>query len=137
MIIRHLSVSQIITAAEFVGLSVNIRTLNAKGDRHQVKVNPGDEKDANGDRSYQRIILNLNGGERRVAAVCWHGFRDFFRACFEFNPDAVFRTSLDVWAGLLDFEARFAVSGQTNIGSQFRPLRIADACRCPDRGECS
>lgn len=128
---RFITAEQLEAAAALVGVAVVITTLNAKGDRHRVKVNP---LGAIGERKYQRISLNMDGSERRVFAVCWHGFRDFFRACYAVAPDAVFRTALDVWDGSADFEARFPASGHVNIGSQFQPLMTADACQCPDRG---
>jgi hypothetical protein len=69
-----------------------------------------------------------------VSAVCWHGFRDFFRAVFAQVPEAVFQTAVDTWRGSEDFEARFPASGHRNIGPQIAPVMMADACRCPDRG---
>jgi hypothetical protein len=85
-----------------------------------------------GDSRYQRIKRDGNGG--RVRAVCWHGFRDFFRAVFALCPDAVFRTGLATWRGSADFEARYPGTGYKNIGSQFCPMLYAEACRCKDAG---
>jgi hypothetical protein len=90
--------------------------------------------DSRGDAPYQRESVGYGNAGRRVHAVCWHGFRDFFRACFERFPDAVFRTSLDVWRGSADFEARFRDSGHRNVGPRIAPVSIVDACRCPDVG---
>ena len=134
MIAKGITKAALEFAAASIGVSVTVTPLNQKDSRHRVKVNPSDFKNENGDRNYQRISLNYNGTERRVFAVCWHGFRDYFRACFEQYPDAVFTTALDKWEGSADFEARFPASGQTNIGSMVNPLRIVDACRCPDCG---
>lgn len=140
-------------AAKEIGVSLDVTTLNAAGTRHRVKVNPlvpdacyrtatsrdgrtypvryADER---GDAPYQRESVGYGSAGRRIPAVCWHGFRDFFRAVYAMTPEAVFTTSVDTWRGVEDFEARFAVSGHRNIGPRIAPVPMADACRCPDRG---
>lgn len=134
---KNITAEQLQHAAECIGVRADIRTLNNAGTRHRVKINPGTTKDDNGDRKYQRISLNYpSGSERRVTAVCWHGFRDYFRECFKAAPDAVFRTAFDVWNGSDDYEARYRENGARNIGSQVMPLAACDACRCPDSGLC-
>jgi hypothetical protein len=105
---------------------VDVSSLNAKGTRHRVKVNLTHGPDR---ERYRAIRYGLNG-DRRVNAVCWHGFRDFFRECFSLEPDAVFRTALDTWNGSEDFETRYRQSGWKNIGSQLMPLNAANACDC-------
>lgn len=146
MIASNVSLHTLESAAASCGLEIKTTTLSGSGRRHRVKVNPGKlppealtpagnrRKGEVGDNRYQRVSLNMDGSERRVAAVCWHGFRDFFRACFAVEPDARFKTAMDTWGGSADFEARFAASGHRNIGSAFMPLRAADACRCEERG---
>lgn len=134
MIAKGITAEQLRAAAAEVGVQVEISPLNEKGDRHRVKVNSGDWKDPEtGDRKYQRRSPN---SDRRVAAVCWHGFRDFFRACFRQAPQAVFTTAMDKWEGSDDFEARYRQSGRRNIGSVMQPCRACDACSCPDAGVC-
>jgi hypothetical protein len=127
MIAKGISTEQLRTAAAAIDVSVEITTLNASGTRHRVKVNPGVER-----RRYGRIAA---ASGRRVHAVCWHGFRDFFRACFEHEPEAVFQTAFDTWRGSTDFEARYRESGHRNIGSQMMPMYACEACTCPDSGE--
>lgn len=135
-------------AVQYIGVTADITTLNAAGTRHRVKLNLNTSdsmyrpatpsrrartsrwSDERGDAKYQRESPE----GRRVHAVCWHGFRDFFRACFELEPNAIFRTSLDTWNGREDFETRFRESGYKNIGSQMNPRAFADACRCPEAG---
>jgi hypothetical protein len=90
--------------------------------------------DARGDAAYQRESVGYGSAGRRVNAVCWHGFRDFFRAVYQIEPGAIFRTAVDTWRGSEDFEKRFAGTGHRNIGPQIAPAMMADACRCPDRG---
>lgn len=127
---RFITADQLRTAATEIGVTVEIRTLNQKGDRHQVKVNPLGKL---GERNYQRTSAGMDD-TRRVWAVCWHGFRDFFRACYAQAPDAVFRTGLDTWKGSDDFEARFRQSGHTNVGSPMCPRSACEVCECPDSG---
>jgi hypothetical protein len=141
------------SAASKVGVSLDITSLNQKGTRHRVKVNslptegnyrtatakdgttyPVRFKDERGDAPYQRESVGYGLAGRRVSAVCWHGFRDLFRAVFAQVPEAVFATAVDTWRGSEDFEQRFPASGHRNIGPQIAPVMMADACRCPDRG---
>lgn len=131
---RFITREQLELAAADVGVTLDLTTLNNKGDRHRVKVNPSDEKDSDGNRPYQRISASPFGSNRRVAAVCWHGFRDFFRACYALAPDAVFRTAFDTWSGAADFEARYRESGHRNIGAPIAPISACEACVCPDSG---
>ena len=137
---------QLEQAATQVGVSIETDSKNQKGTRHRVKLYPSvpasamtkggrRRKGEAGDAPYQRTSASIMFYDnRRVHAVCWHGFRDFFRACFEQEPNAVFRTALDTWKGSEDFEARFAASGHKNIGSQVAPCFAAEACRCGEEG---
>jgi hypothetical protein len=76
----------------------------------------------------------MYGNDRRVHAVCWHGFRDFFRAVYRQEPNAKFVTAMDTWKNSEDFEERFRETGFKNIGSMMCPVAAAEACRCPDSG---
>lgn len=92
-------------------------------------------KDERGDSPYQRISAAVMFREgRRVHAVCWHGFRDFFRAVFKKEPEATFHTALATWKGSKHFEANYRESGHRNIGSQMAPVYAAEACRCGEEG---
>jgi hypothetical protein len=158
------------SAAAEIGVTLDVTTLNAKGTRHRVKVNPGSlppeayyrcgsckgtgkdvytsacaqcrgtgrswrkRKGEAGDNRYQRTSASYMRDDRRVFAVCWHGFRDFFRAVYRVTPDAIFRTAMDTWRGSADFEARFPESGHKNIGAPIAPIAAAEACRCPSSG---
>lgn len=153
MIAKGVSLSILEDAAQKVGVALDVTPLNSRGDRFRVKVNsaPTDANyrtatakdgrtypvryaDERGDAPYQRESASMFSGGRRVSAVCWHGFRDFFRAVYASTPGVVFVTGLDTWRGSEDFEKRFPESGHKNIGSQMAPVSIVDACRCPDRG---
>lgn len=140
---RFITREDIEAAAAEIGVRVEIDTLNAAGDRHKVKLFPLVPVEAytpsgrrrrgeNGDAPYQRVGV-MNDG-RRVNAVCWHGFRDFFRACYRRAPDAVFRTAVATWKGSQDFEERYRATGYANVGSMMFPIAHANVCRCPDSG---
>ena len=87
--------------------------------------------DDRGDAKYQREGIFR---QQRIHAVCWHGFRDFFRAVYRIEPAATFRTAMATWKGSEHFGANFAETGYRNIGSQMCPMSAAEACRCPETG---
>lgn len=116
-------------AADAVGVSLDISRLNPAGTRWRVKVNPGSDKE-----KYRRTSASYFRQGYRVNAVCWHGFRDFFREVFKTVPDAKFRTSVDHWKGSEDFESRYRDSAFKNIGPPIAPVYIKDACACKDSG---
>lgn len=146
MIATKVSADVLRRAAEKIGVEAEIETVNQKGTRHRVKLFPLVTEDhlctksgrriegEKGDAAYQRESTGYGTAGRRVNAVCWHGFRDYFRAVFAEAPEATFRTSLNTWRGSEDFEKRFLASGYKNIGPRIAPVSIVDACRCPDRG---
>jgi hypothetical protein len=118
---------QLQDAALKVGVRLDMNVLSATGLRHRVKVNRGADKDA-----YRRTSASYFNRGRRVNAVCWHGFRDFFRACFELAPNAVFKTSLDTWKGQADFEARYQASGFKVAGPPVAPVTVQEVCLCQE-----
>jgi|SRR5215510_9462764 len=137
--------SQLQLAAAAVGVRADVNTLSGTGRYHRVKLYPvvpqdcytkggNRRKGERGDAPYQRESVGYGTAGRRVHAVCWHGFRDYFRACFALAPNATFRTAVDTWKGSADFEARYQDSGYRNIGSAFSPASHAEACRCPESG---
>lgn len=74
-----------------------------------------------------------------MAAVCWHGHRDFFRHLFKVAPEARIYTALIRRANLPikfwskgNFEENFEQTGDVNIGSAYRPVCAADACFCEE-----
>jgi len=114
-------------AAAEVGVTLDMSPLSANGRRWRIKVNPGPGGKA---RKYQRHSASCFSPNRRVYAVCWHGFRDFFRAVYRVEPDAVFRSALDTWHGSADFEARFEASGSHVVGAPVYPVTWLDLCEC-------
>lgn len=135
MIASNVSEATLRQAANDCLLKLDISQLNQKGTRWRVKVFPGDLKDSKGNRRYQRTSASAFNPDRRVYAVCWHGFRDFFRACFKYEPEARFRTALAHWKGSEDFEARFEETATVTVGSRMAPRCWADICKCEEYPE--
>ena len=152
MIASRVSRDVLEQAAQAVGVRADIASHSAT--RHRVKLYPvvRDEQmrpprfvgienprmrrwtGARGDSKYQRESVGYGTAGRRVHAVCWHGFRDYFREVYMTTPEAWFRTSVAMWRGAADFEARFRVSGYRNIGPPVAPVMMASACRCLEAG---
>lgn len=89
--------------------------------RFRLAVDSSQPRDDDGALPYQRVSTapwNVNqrtGRPRRVAAVCWHGHRDFLRALFDVNPDARVRTALADYRGREGFEREYlSTFGQGN-----------------------
>lgn len=80
--------------------------------------------------TYGRISSNPYGGERCINAVCWHGFRDFFRGLYEKDPDAIIITAFARYEGRDDFEDTYPDSDR-NIGSMVAPMYASEACHDP------
>lgn len=70
------------------------------------------------------------GHERRINAACWHLNRDLYVELFKINPDAKITTALSTYDGWEDFLAKYPATGDKNIGSNFQPLYMAQACNC-------
>lgn len=77
---------------------------------------------------YQR--KGICNRERACAAVCWHGFRDFFRELYRLSPNAYIKTGLALYRNSESFEKVFPGTAFRNIGSTYSPLQISDACWC-------
>lgn len=145
MIASNVTRETLEAAAAEVGVSISVGALSGSGRRHGVRLYPSVPADCytpsgrrkrgeRGDAPYQRESVGYGTAGRRVHAVCWHGFRDFFRAVFRREPEARFYTALDTWRGSADFEARFRASGFRNVGPPIAPGSVASACRCPEAG---
>jgi len=138
MLASHVSRETLELAAQDVGVRAVIS--QSRGRSFRVKLyplvtatmqTPGGRrrKGEAGHAKYQRtssMVMFREG--RRVHAVCWHGFRDYFRAVYRLEPQAVFHTAIATWRGRDDFERRFEATGDVNIGSQMAPVRARDAC---------
>lgn len=159
MVGQNVTAAQVSTAAARVGLRADIRDTfevsrgkgKGPGVRFGLKLGePNPKREADGvllpKYRYQREsanvhMVNKDGEARRVASVCWHGHRDFFRALWALAPGARVRTAQTVrtvpggWYTADNFEAQYHGTGDVNIGSQMYPRRYADACVCHRVGE--
>ena len=67
---------------------------------------------------------------RKLASACWHVHRDLMMLIFDRHPDAILVTALARYEGRDDFYNKFEATGNVNIGSQFQPITMQDACEC-------
>lgn len=105
---------------EIDGSAVNPK-LNNAGTRFRVKLRVKLSKGKFGRRSHSG---------RRIAALCWHGFRDVLMELFDRFPDAKVSTAYAVYDGRQGFLDKFPGTGQRNIGSVMEPMTAASACDC-------
>ena len=101
--------------------------LNRRETRWRVKLGVKDSRGQYGRRGHS---FNRDGERRRVAALCWHGFRDFLTELYQHSPYAVVRTARATYEDVNHFHATFSATGNGNIGSWAAPLRYRDACDC-------
>jgi len=80
--------------------------------------------------TYQR--RSTHNQDRACAALCWHGFRDFYMALFELQPEAHTHSALATYRGKESFYLTYEATASRNIGSQLHPMSIVDACWCED-----
>lgn len=141
MIASNVSREALERAARDVGVRAEITPANARGDRFRVKLYPlvpseaytpagHRRKGERGNARWQRTSASYFSRGRRVHAVCWHGFRAFFRAVYACEPEAVFRTACATYKGAEQFERVHPETGDRNIGPQIAPIRMQDACEC-------
>lgn len=60
--------------------------------------------------------------------LCWHGFRDVFRAVMAVNPEARIQTGKTVYKGAQGFEDTYESTGDVNVGSMFQPAYMPEMC---------
>lgn len=89
---------------------------------------------------YQRTSASWQREGRKVAAICWHGYRDWMREVFKQYPNARITSGLygkQDYRGKDNFEDTHKDSGWTPIGPRIYdgyPL-LCQACICPESGE--
>lgn len=71
---------------------------------------------------------------RRIAAACWHAYRDVLAGVFEVNPDARVRTAMAKYIGREGFLANYPETANQNIGSMASPAYMPELCDCEDYG---
>lgn len=124
MILRNVPGPEVIEeAAAAIGVEVDGPTREGRGWRFRLRLA---DLPRNGP-PYVRV-----GRHGLIAAVCWHGFRDFLRYVFERYPEAVAITAIARYEGKAGFERDYPATGDRNIGSVICPVLYRDACRCSD-----
>jgi len=132
MIARNVKLETLEGAARKVGVKLDVEP---KGRGFRVKVYPSDSSAEREHYRAKRYACRTQAGEprmKRVYAVCWHGFRDFFRAVYAKEPKAIFRTAMATYNGRDDFRRNFEATGDRNIGSMMIPLSARDGCACEE-----
>ena len=71
---------------------------------------------------------------RRIAASCWHAYRDVLAAIFDANPDARVYTAMAKYRGRDGFLASYPATAHKNVGSQFEPAYMPELCDCDRYG---
>ena len=133
LIIRGVTADQLRDAAAEVG--VLLRYITPKGRGWQLTLKP-DVQRRPSKHGYGRILPETRYQRRgvykgqRIDAVCWHGHRDFMRAIFQMNPDAVIISSWARYNGSVDFEEKLQETGRRNLGSVVCPMYAQEACFC-------
>lgn len=94
--------------------------------RFRLSIDTAQTRDADGFLPYQRQSANPSI-RRKLAAVCWHGHRDFMRALFRLAPDARIKTALADYRGADDFERKYR---QTYGNGNHYNLSYGQACNC-------
>lgn len=93
--------------------------VSSTGTRISVKLGTADSKRHGSRRAWSG---------RHGKWLCWHGFRDVFRAVMEVNPDARIATGKTVYKGRDGFENTYMSTGDQNVGSMFQPAYMPEMC---------
>lgn len=138
MEIRNASENDIIAAAHEVGVNVhNLHKVGRAGFALTLKLGPSNVVYKVGARGrvytrakYTRTSTNRSLAARSVAAVCWHGHRDFMRALYRRAPSAIIRTAMAKYLNAAHFEA----AHESTKGGYANPYAVpfADACHCAE-----
>ena len=85
-------------------------------------------------KNYQRtgFYNNKNGTPRKVNAICWHGFRDFFIELYKHYSTLRVVTANTTYTSIFDFYKNYNQTGYKNIGSMIQPLQYNRACLCDE-----
>lgn len=110
-------------------IGVKLYEARVEGRAIRCRILPTGEK-IEGDYKYQRTSASGWHADRRVHAVCWHGYRDFMLAVFEVNPDARIKTMMADYRGKDDFLSKYEETGYRNVGSMMYPMQAREVCNC-------
>lgn len=100
------------------------------GDTLRVKLYP--LKSTKNPHHYQRKSASFFHPDRWVHALCWYGFREFFKVLFTLAPNAKAITAMATYDGMEGFEKNYPATGYVNIGAPICPIQAREACECED-----
>ena len=89
---------------------------------------------------YPRVSAGWGTQGRKVAAVCWHGYRDFMQELFYLYDDARITSNRNGYVsydGIDEFNEKHEATGYTDIGPQISPMYMCEACVCGKQGTTS
>jgi len=127
--------SEIRAAASEVGLSIfqdwqgSGITPKGRSLSFRLGLDTSQPRDEEGYAPFQRRSTSQwhQDKPRRIAAVCWHGHRDFLRALFRLQPDARVKSALADYRGSEDFERSYRAT--FGSGNDYH-LAYGQACNC-------
>lgn len=93
--------------------------MSATGTRINVKLGTADSKRHGSRRAWSG---------RHGKWLCWHGFRDVFRAVMDVNPSARIKTGKTIYKGRDHFESTYADTADINVGSMVQPAYMPEMC---------
>lgn len=86
---------------------------------------------------YQRISVGWGNSGRKIAAICWHGHRDFMAKVFLHYPDARITSSrigaID-YNGEDEFNEKHEDTAYIQVGPRISPSYMCEACSCGKEG---
>lgn len=127
MIITGLSTTELhdvvakLNAGDYDG-NINVEgceALSSTGTRISVKLGTLDSRKHGSRRAWSG---------RHGKWLCWHGFRDVFRAVMAVNPDARIKTGKTIYKGRQHFEDTYENTADINVGSMIQPAFMPDMC---------
>ena len=98
-------------AASENGITLQELRPNPRGRGFLLRLKLGDKRE-DGTRKYQRLNHRLT---RKVAAVCWHGHRDFMVSLFDLEPTARIDSAFAKYNGAADFAAKFEATAPESL----------------------
>jgi hypothetical protein len=69
---------------------------------------------------------------RRMAAACWHAYRDVIHAVLDEYGYAKIDTGMEKYHGMAEFLRLYPGTADKNIGSAYQAAYMPDMCECGD-----
>lgn len=126
----------IITGITTAELHETVAKLNAGEYADNIVVERADAVSSTGTRISVKLGTadSRKHGSRRAWSgrhgkwLCWHGFRDVFRALMDVNPSARIQTGKTVYKGREGFEMTYCDTADQNVGSMAQPAYMPEMC---------